>query len=211
MISKPLGWVGLALAFAVPLLPSQARAETKLAVIDMTRAINETNEGARATLTLKSLFEKRQVDLDAKQTGLLKEKSTLERQCKGSVSRSDCDKGQEELQKKLFDLQQLMTQYQQEIQKKQGEATQPIFAKMLRIVERIAKTKSYDIVLDRTAAHFQRAELDVTEAAISAYNADTPNIAPLSAAEKAALAAPAPLPSDKAGKKPDAPVSPKKK
>ena len=190
MISKSLGW-GATLAFAIVTLPTVAHADTKLAVIDMTRAINDTNEGARATLTLKSLFEKRQVDLDAKQTGLLKEKSILDKQCKGSLSRPDCEKGQEELQKKLFDLQQLMTQYQQEIQKKQGEATQPIFAKMLRVVERIAKTKGYDIVIDRTASHFQRPDLDVTEAAISAYNADTPSIAPLSAAEKAALVAPA--------------------
>ena len=209
MISKSLCCAGAALAFAVVTIPTEARADTKLAVIDMTRAINDTNEGARATLTLKSLFEKRQVDLDAKQTGLLKEKTILDKQCKGSLSRPDCEKGQEELQKKLFDLQQLMTQYQQEIQKKQGEATQPIFAKMLRVVERIAKTKGYDIVIDRTAAHFQRADLDVTETAISAYNADTPTIAPLTAAEKAALTAP-PAGSP-AGKTAPAPPAPPKK
>ena len=208
MTSKPL--VTLAAAAFLVLAPAVARAESKVAVIDMTRAINETNEGSRATLNLKTLFDKRQVDLDAKQQGLLKEKGDLDRKCK-NLPRPDCERGQEELQKKLFDLQQLMNQYQQEIQKKQGEATQPIFTKMLRIVERIARAKGFDIVVDRNAAPFTKPDLELTEAAIAAYNTDTPTIAPLTAAEKATLATPAVPLGTGGGKKPDAPPAPKKK
>ncbi len=191
--------------------PALARAESKIAVVEMARAIAETNEGGRATLTLKSLFDKRQVELDGKQTGLLKERTELEKKCKAGLGKAECDRGQEEIQKKLFDLQQLLMQYQGEIQKKQAEATQPMFQKMTRVLERLAKQKGYDLVVDKQAALHFKSELDLTELAISTYNADTPGVPALTAAEKAQLAAmpapgsPAPPPDPKAAKKPAPP------
>ena len=108
-------------ALSFILFPSVGRAESKIAVIEMTRAIAETNEGGRATLTLKSLFDKRQGELDGKQTGLLKERTELEKKCRSGVGKAECERGQEEIQKKLYDLQQLLMQYQGDIQKKQAE------------------------------------------------------------------------------------------
>ncbi|MCC6645423.1 MAG: OmpH family outer membrane protein [Polyangiaceae bacterium] len=205
-----------AAAAALASAPLVARAESKIAVIEMARAIAETNEGGRATLTLKSLFDKRQVDLDGKQTGLLKERTELEKRCKAGLGKAECDRGQEEIQKKLFDLQQLLMQYQGEIQKKQAEATQPMFQKMSRIVERLAKQKGFEVVVDKQAALHFKPELDLTELAITTYNADTPGVAPLTAQEKAQLAAmpppgtPPPPPDPKAAKKAP-PAAPKKK
>ena len=173
---KLLAWAGAAILASV-LATSSAHADTKVGVIDMQRAISETNEGARATDGLKKLFDKRQVELDGRQNGLLKDKADLEKRCK-AIPRLECEKGMEELQKKLMELQGLMTQYQGEIQKKQGESTQPILAKMLQIVKRIALDKGYDVVVDRGASHFMRSDLDVTELAIKMYNAES-NIPPL--------------------------------
>lgn len=173
---------------------SEARAQTKMAVIDMQKAINETNEGARANDTLKKLFDKRQVELNAKQDELLKEKGSLERRCR-SLPPAQCQSSAEELQKKLVDLQNLMMQYQQDIQKRQGEATQPILAKMLTIVGRIARQSGYDMVVDRAAVHFMADALDVTAQAIKIYNTES-NVAPLPPE------APKTDKSDKAPKKP---------
>lgn len=205
-----------AAALLLTLTPSLARAESKIAVIEMARAIAETNEGGRATLTLKSLFDKRQVELDGKQTGLLKERTELEKKCKSGLGKPECERGQEEIQKKLFDLQQLLNQYQGEIQKKQAEATQPMFQKMARIVERLAKAKGFDLVVDKQAALHFKPDLDLTELAISTYNADTPNIAPLTVQEKAQLqamppAGMAPPPPDGKGGDKKAPPPPAKK
>jgi outer membrane protein len=177
-------------ALAVSLAASSAaHADTKVAVLDMQRAISETNEGARATDALKKLFDKRQVELDAKQNGMLKDKAELEKRCK-SAPRADCEKGQEDLQKRLMELQGLMSQYQGEIQKKQGEATQPILGKMLQIIKRIALDKGFDVVIDRGASHWMRSDLDVTELAIKMYNAES-NVPPLPPSDK---------PADKPGK-----------
>ena len=205
-----------AAAIFLALTPSLARAESKIAVIEMARAIADTNEGGRATLTLKSLFDKRQVELDGKQTGLLKERTELEKKCKAGLAKAECERGHDEIQKKLFDLQQLLMQYQGEIQKKQGEATQPMFQKMTRIVERLAKQKGFDLVVDKQAALHFKPDLDLTELAIATYNADTPNIAPLTAQEKAQLQAMPPPgmpppPPDAKGDKKAPPAPPKKK
>ncbi|MFO0661742.1 MAG: OmpH family outer membrane protein [Polyangiaceae bacterium] len=172
-----------------------AMAESKIAVIDMQRAISETNEGNAATTNLKTLFEKRQTELDGKQNGLLKEKTALEGKCR-TIPKEQCEKGMEELQRKLFELQNTMMEYQREIQKKQAEATDPLVQKMREIIRRIAQAEGYDIVIDRGAAHFQRADLDITDKAIKLFNAESkvppPKAVPAAPAAKPAQPAPQP-------------------
>jgi Skp family chaperone for outer membrane proteins len=62
--------------------------------------------------------------------------------------------------------------------------TDPIVQKILAIVDRMAKSEGYDVVIDRATAHFVRADLDITDRCIQAYNA----------AGKGAAPAPAPAP-----------------
>jgi outer membrane protein len=190
---------GLSAMLAARPAAAQPKAETRIAAIEIQKAISETNEGARATYTLKQLFDKRQIELNAKQDDLLKEKTALEKKCK-SMPQAQCQGGMEELQRKLLELQNLMMQYQQEIQKKQGEATQPILVKMLAIVRRIAQRDGYDIVVDRGATHFLRSDLDITDVAIKMYNAES-NVPPLPAASTQPAAPKEAKPSKKPGKK----------
>lgn len=155
----------------------EAFAQTKMAVINMQKAINETNEGARANHDLKKLYDKRQEELNKRQDDLLKEKTQLEKRCR-SIPQAQCQAAFEDLQKKLFDLQNTMGQYQQDIQKRQSEATQPILTKMLAIIGRLARQNSYDLVVDQAAAHFLLPTLDITDAAIKIYNSES-NVPPL--------------------------------
>ncbi|MCS6901886.1 MAG: OmpH family outer membrane protein [Myxococcales bacterium] len=160
-----------------PLLaPEEACAQTKMAVIDMQKAINETNEGAQANNNLKKLFDKRQVELNGREETLRKEKLQLEKRCR-STSQAQCQAGMEELQRKAIELQELMGQYQQDIQKRQVEATQPILSKMLTIVGRLARQGGYDLVIDKAAVHFQQPSMDLTEQAIRLYNSES-NVPP---------------------------------
>ena len=174
---------GVMVGSALLMLASEGRAQTppaaapaagpsKVAVIDMVKAINETNEGARANDTLKKYYDKRQGELNLKQDDLLKEKAQIEKRCR-SLPQAQCQASMEELQKKLVELQGLMGQYQQDIQKRQSEATQPMLAKMLAIVGRIARQGGYDLVVDRAAVHFSLPGTDLTEQAIKLYNSES--------------------------------------
>lgn len=157
---------------ATLLANSEASAQTKVAVIDMQKAINETNEGARANDTLKKLFDQRQVELNGIQDKLVGEKTSLEKRCQ-KLPQAQCQAGMEELQKKLFELQNLMMQYQQDIQTKQAKATQPILAKMLVIVGRLAQQNSFDMVIDKMAVHIHQPTADLTDQAIKIYNTES--------------------------------------
>lgn len=188
--------IAAACGLALATVAGSALAESKIAVIDMQTAIVGTNEGARAIDTLQKLSASRQKELDAKQTALGKEELDLQKKCK-SLPREQCDKQVEELLKKKNDFQTLMGDYQKEIQKKQQEATAPILNKMLAIVKRLAQKDGYDVVLEKQFAHFERADLDLTDAAVKLYNSESnvqplpPSSAPKGAAPKAPVA-PAP-------------------
>jgi outer membrane protein len=165
------------LVMAASLLTTrEAGAQTKMAVIDMQKAINETNEGAQANNNLKKLFDKRQTELSGREDTLRKEKIQLEKRCR-NTAQAQCQAGLEELQRKAIELQELMGQYQQDIQKRQAEATQPILTKMLTIIGRLARQGGYDMVIDKAAVHFQQPSMDLTEQAIRLYNSES-NVPP---------------------------------
>ena len=107
-------------------LTSVVHAEMKIAVVDTQRAVMETEDGLRAQATLKKHFDKRQRELDEKQTALQKEREDLEKQ-KDVLSKQALQTRVEKWQKDMAELQAVFVEYNKELQKKQGELTQPIF------------------------------------------------------------------------------------
>src|SRR5215813_13247817 len=107
------------LAISVFLFGSVARAaDQKIAVVDVQRAVAQTEEGLRAQATLKKLFDSRQQELNKKQTDLQKQKDELEKQQK-VMSKEAFQKRAEEWQKQMMDLQQIFLEYNKELEKKQ--------------------------------------------------------------------------------------------
>lgn len=151
---------------------SDARAEgagMKVGVVDVQRAVMQTEDGLRATATLKKLFDSRQSELNRKQTDLQKQKEDLDRQCK-VISKAACQQKMEDLQKQLVELQAVFVDYNKELEKKQKEYTDPIFEKIMGIVKRIATTEGYDLVVDKATVAYARVDLDLTDKCIQLYN-----------------------------------------
>jgi outer membrane protein len=146
-----------------------ARAEMKIAVVDVDRAVNQTEEGLRANATLKKLFESRQAELDKQQNDLLKQRDDIEKQQK-VLSQQALQKRAEEWQKQAMDLQQKFVEYNREVEKKRGELFNPIIEKVLGIVRRIATTEGYDMVVAKQAIPYVRSDLDLTDRCIQMYN-----------------------------------------
>ena len=65
---------------ALLLAAAPAAAQSKVAVIDVRRAVLETEQGLRVQATLKKLFDNRQVELDGKQRQLQTDKETLDKE-----------------------------------------------------------------------------------------------------------------------------------
>jgi outer membrane protein len=173
-----------------------AQAEVKVAVVDVNRAVAQTEDGLRAAATLKKVFDSKQQELNKRQNDLQKQREDIEKQAK-VISKEALQKRMEEWQRQMMELQAIFVEYNKELEKKQKELTDPIIEKMVAIVKRIATTEGYDVVLERQAAAYVRSDLDLTDRCITMYNGGAPG-------------GPAPKGSAPAGTAPTAPTAPKK-
>jgi outer membrane protein len=138
----------------------------KFAVVDVQRAVMETEDGLRAQATLKKYFDKRQQELDAKQTELQKQREDIEKQSK-VLSQQALQKRMEDWQKQMVELQTVFVEYNKELQKKQGELTQPIYGKVVALLRRLATQDGYDAILEKQAVPYMRNDLDLTDRVIA--------------------------------------------
>src|SRR5215831_4499289 len=163
----------VALVCVVVVCPRHARAEMKIAVVAVQQAVMQTEEGIRAQATLKKLFDKRQLDIDAKQTELQKAHEDIEKQSR-FLSREAFQKRVEDWQRRMLELQNVFIEYQKELAKKEDELKTPIIKKMIGILSRLAKKNGYDMILDKQAAPFVRQDLELTEQVVQMYNSGEP-------------------------------------
>lgn len=155
-----------AVAWAAP-----AQAQTKIAVVDLRRAVLETEEGLRVQASLKKLFDSRQTELDTKQTQLQKDKEALDKEIQSKKTPQDVlQKKLENLQKTAAELQGLTYDYQREMSRKESELTTPILNKIIGILKRIASTEGYDMIVEKQVVPYFRADLELTDRAIQMYN-----------------------------------------
>ena len=89
---------------------STVRAQVKIGVVDLQRAINETEDGRQAKRRLKKLFDERQKSLNEKQENLKAQKESLERQ-QEVLSEDALKKKVEKYQADLMELQNEYVQY----------------------------------------------------------------------------------------------------
>lgn len=163
--------VTLLAALLVSTVAPRVYAQVKIAVVDMQRAINETEDGRKAKAQLKKLFDARQKTLDKQQNDLKVLKESIEKQ-KNLYTREVLAKKVEEYQKALVDLQGTYVEYQKELAGKEGELTQDIVARMQEILKRIGQREGYSLILERSESGvvFVPTNLDLTDQLIQRYN-----------------------------------------
>jgi outer membrane protein len=147
-----------------------AGGESKIVVVDFQRAMLATEDGIRAQGTMKKRFDKRQQELDAKQTDLARVHEEIEKQAR-VLSREAVQRRVEDWQQQMVKLQTVYLEYQKELQKMQGELIGPINRKMMGVVGRLAKKNGYELVLDKSSTPYVRPDLDLTDQVIQMYNA----------------------------------------
>jgi outer membrane protein len=157
------------IALAAFTVVSTALADTKVATVDVQRALLQTEEGMRAAATLQNFTKKRQGELDGLQEALQKEQDDLRKQS-AFLSRGAFQRRTEHWQRRMLDVQTRFIQYQKELATKQQELTGPIMQKLFGAIRRVAGRKSVDIIVDRAAVPFARADLDLTDMVVQTFN-----------------------------------------
>ena len=160
-------------ALAVAVAAPQLYAQVRIAVVDMQRALIETNDGRAAKGQLQKLFQARQDQLNTRQEALKRMKEDIEKQ-KNVVSREALEKRMSEYQAEFVKLQQSYLEYQQELAQKEAELTKSILVNLQGIVRQIGTSDGYTGILDQGAVIWSRGDLDLTDRVIQEYNTAHP-------------------------------------
>jgi outer membrane protein len=165
----------LLVALAVLLAPGAAHAQMKIAIIDLQRAVGDTEDGLKMKSRLQELWDTRQSEYEAKEKDYGKAKDELEKLAKdGKTAEAELRKKYASLEKQALELQAQSLGFRQEMQKKQNELMMPILGKLQALVRQLATQEQYDLVLAKEAAPYFRADLEITDKVISMYNASAP-------------------------------------
>jgi outer membrane protein len=144
----------------------------RVGVVDVQRAIDQTEDGMRATALLKKLFDSRQQELSRKEQELMAQREALNKQSQ-QLSQAALQKQVETWQKQMLELQTTYVEYNKELQKKQRELLYPVQERVMGAIKQLAMSGGndhYDIIVDKAMVAFVRSDLDLTDRIIQMAN-----------------------------------------
>jgi outer membrane protein len=145
--------------------------EVKIGVVDLMRALNESDSGKKAKADLEGLIKSKQVQLDTKGKEIEKLKGEVEKQ--SSVLSAEARKSREdELERMLRDYQRLVSDSQAEVKKKENEVTGGIIREIRAIVDKIGEEGGYTLVIENAEGIilYSKKDLDLTDSVIKRFN-----------------------------------------
>lgn len=147
-------------------------AETnKIGIIDLAKALNESEAGKKAKADLESLIKSKQSIIEEKAKKVESLKGELEKQA-ALISAEAKKAKEEELERALRDYQRTVSDSQAEVQKKEGELTNEILKDLRNIINSFASEEGYSLVLEKAEGIvlYSSNSLDITEKVIKKYN-----------------------------------------
>jgi outer membrane protein len=156
-------------ACALFLLGQVASAQTKLAIINLQRAVLESAEIKKASAEMEAKYKPRQQQLEKLQTDVAGISQQLQTSAGKLTPQAEADL-QAQGQRKQRDLQRLQEDLQADVDRDRNEILQKSSQKMTEVVKKIAEEKGYDLVVDTSTAVFYKPVLEITTDAIAAYD-----------------------------------------
>jgi outer membrane protein len=171
MISTWAARAGL-FSFALALAVS-AQAQTKVGVVDMRRAILETAELKKASVDLEAKYKPRQEE----GARLQKQLTDIQQQLQtgqGKLSTQQEEELRSQGTRRQRELQRLSDDLQADIDRDRNEVLGKAQANMVAVVKKLAEDKGLDVVVDTQTTIYYKTAMDITNDAITAYNAAHP-------------------------------------
>jgi outer membrane protein len=186
-----------ALAFALPAavvtVTRDARAvDVNVVYVDLDRAVSECAEGRQAEAMLVLERNKRQPDIQARETKLKKMEDDLRRKLRAG-DQSGVEQLGVQIQSEFADYQRVTGVYQRELNELEHKLYDPIEKRVKELLRAIMVRDGYDGVMSARGVAFGRRDLDITQKVITEFNLKYPVTA--ATAAPSASAAPAPAPS----------------
>jgi len=167
----------LGMVAAVP-----ARADIKLAFVDIQRALNECRAGKAAKTQFRGRIERLQSQLEGEQNEVERLKRELEQ--KASLMQPDQRQNlEDDYEKKLRHFQDDYKNSRDELQEKDNQVTGAIVRDLATVVREIGSKNGYTMVMEKGTLLWAIPGTDITDQVIRAY--DAMNVRPGSLGEEA--------------------------
>lgn len=161
----------LALATA-PFAVSHGHAdETRIGTVDMQKALETVDAGKKAKSQLDKEFAAKKKEIQAEESTLRKMTEEFKKQ--SLVMNDDARKKREaEIQARIMKFQESTGRSEMEIQQKQRELTGPILNKLRSIINEVAKSKGYTVILEKNEnmVLFSPDKDDLTAEVVATFN-----------------------------------------
>ncbi|MCX6638568.1 MAG: OmpH family outer membrane protein [Acidobacteria bacterium] len=164
----------LPLAAAVCLaLAAAASAQTKVAVINLQKAVVDTAEIKKASAALEAKYRPRQEQMDK----LQKEIQSLQQQLQNLQGKLTQQAEQDMVgqgQKKQRDLQRISEDLQADVDRERTDILNRSGLRMTEVVKKLAEEKGYDLVVEISNLVYFKTGLEITTDATVAYDKTYP-------------------------------------
>jgi len=154
-------------------MPTIARAEVKIAVVDMERAVNECNAGKKAQAELKRKFDKLQDEMKS----LGDEIETLRKELENTavLLKPEAKLAKErDFERKVRLFNDRKRDATQEMNEARRDAFAPILRSMEKILQGIGASGAYTLILESRIALYSPKSADITAQVIAGYNKANP-------------------------------------
>jgi outer membrane protein len=172
-MSRKKVWIGILVVILLGegLLPVWS-AEVKIGLVDIQRAINESQAGKDAKKALAKEAEKFQKQLQDKQRELQTLKESFEKQSMMLSQEAKVNK-EKEYQTKLRDFQRWGQDSQNDLNAKRAEMERHISLGLQKVIKKVGEEDGYTIVLERNEAIvlYGSKTNDITDRVIKAFDA----------------------------------------
>ena len=165
--------IGLRLAsaagFALFCFANAASAQSKMAVINLQRAVLESAEIKKASTEMETRFKPRTQQLEQLQKDLAGISQQLQTNAGKLTPQAEADL-QATGQRKQRDAQRLQEDLQADVDRERNEILGRSTQKMQEVVKKLAEEKGLDLIVDVSNAVYYKPALDITNDAIAAFD-----------------------------------------
>jgi outer membrane protein len=155
------------ICFAFASVAGLASAQVKVAVINVQKALIDSDELKKVSADMEARYKPRQDELTKLQTDL---QSIQQQLNSGKLTPQAAADLQAQGTRKQRDAQRIADDLQADVDRERQDILAKAANKMTEIVKKLAEEKGYDVVIDVTQAVYFKPALEITSDALAAYN-----------------------------------------
>lgn len=147
----------------------------KVGVVDLMKALNESDAGKKAKAELESVIRSKQAVINEKGKTIQKLKDELSKQ--SSVLSPEAQKSkQDELDRMMRDYQRMVSDSQSDVKQRESDLTDGILKGLRAVIKKIGQKEGYTMIMENAEGVilYSKKSLDLTDEVIKQYNATHP-------------------------------------